>query len=164
MIVGGVDKDMKKPIKTLCMLITGAVILAACLSFEGRIQNPSSSPPASSTTSLETESVPTKIPSLATPVVQEPAAGICGSFDGEWVVITIYPDIPDPRCAIITPDQMLKVVNQRQETIQVFIGNLEATIEPGSEYAFNMPFGEYLAPGVHLLEVKPCCGASLWLK
>jgi hypothetical protein len=164
MINGSSHTNKKNSIKWLCMLVMGTVILAACVSFEGSNQNPTGSPHASSTPSLETESVPTKTPSLATPVSQEPAAGICGSFEGEWVVITIYPDIADPRCTIITPNQMLKVVNQRQETIQVSIANMEATIEPGGEHTFDTPFGQYLAPGVHLIEVKPCCGASLWLK
>jgi hypothetical protein len=155
--------DMKKSIKTLCMLITGAVILTACLSFGGRIHEPTGLPPASSTFP-EKETLPTQSPNLATPISLEPAAGICGSFEGKWVVITIYPDIPDPRCAIIAPDQMLKVVNSRQETLRVSIGTMEAMIEPGDEHTFDIPFGQYLAPGVHRIGVDPCCGAELWLQ
>ena len=36
---------------------------------------------------------------LATPYAQEPAAGICASFEGEMVTVSLNPDIPDPRCA-----------------------------------------------------------------
>jgi predicted small lipoprotein YifL len=151
-------------VKAFCMLILCVLTLAACRSIEGNHQGPLESPLASTTTVQETETVPSQTPGLATPYSQEPAAGICGSFEDEVVVITINPDIPDPRCVIIAPDQILKVVNNRQETLQVSIANMEATIEPGSEHTFNVPFGQYLAPGVHLIEVKPCCGASLWLK
>ena len=151
-------------IKILSIFVLCSFILTACRPSESISQSPLASPYASSTTFPEKVVPPSQTPNLATPVSQEPAAGICGGFEGELVVITIYPDIPDPRCAIIKPEQMLKVVNSRQETLQVSIANMAATIDPGGEHLFNVPFGQYLAPGVHLIEVKPCCGASLWLK
>jgi hypothetical protein len=151
-------------IKMLYIFALCAFILTACRPSEGSSQSPLASPSTTSTTFPEKVNSPSQTPNLATPVSQEPAAGICGGFEGELVVITIYPDIPDPRCAIIKPNQMLKVVNSRQETLQVSIANMTATIDPGGEHLFNVPFGQYLASGVHLIEVKPCCGASLWLK
>jgi hypothetical protein len=74
--------------------------------------------------------------------------------------------MPDPRCVIIQPDQMLKVVNGLPETVTGSIANMGATIEPGGKPAFNLPFGHYLAPGgVHTIYSNLCCGgASLWLK
>jgi hypothetical protein len=101
---------------------------------------------------------------LATPVSMEPAAGICGGTDAALLEVTIYPDIPDPRCALIRTDQRLAVINATSGTLQVSIGLFEATIEPGGEHVFDAPFGTYLAPGVHQLQVLPCCGPALWLR
>ena len=101
---------------------------------------------------------------LATSVADSPAAGICAEFDTETVTVTIYPDIPDPRCSLIQPEQKLEVVNAREETLLVSIGRLETELGPGESYLFDQPFGEYLAPGVHQIMVQPCCGAELWLK
>jgi hypothetical protein len=157
-------RPMTNSTKMLFTFTLCAFILNACCPTEGRSHIPLASPSASAVTLPETESPPAQPPNLATPVSQEPAAGICGSFEGEWVVITVNPDIPDPRCAIINPDQMLKVVNGRQVTLQVSIADMTTTIEPGGEHTFDTPFGQYLAPGVHLIEVNPCCGASLLLK
>lgn len=112
--------------------------------------------------------VPEQIPATdvvgrATPYADSPAAGICGSFEGEWVTITIYPDIPDPRCANIRPEQMLEVVNMREEILIVKIHYLEAEILPGESHRFEIPFGDLLLPGVHQVSVEPCCGATLVL-
>ena len=110
-----------------------------------------------------TTGVPTRTLSLSTPVSQEPAAGICASFDAEVIEITINPDIPDPRCARVSPKQKLKVTNATGGQIRVHIGPYEAALEQGDKHTFDTPLGEYLAPGVHLLEVLPCCGPELWL-
>jgi len=101
---------------------------------------------------------------LATPYAQEPAAGICASFEGEMVVVTLNPDVPDPRCSKVRPDQKLSVINKTQNTLEVSIGRFTASLEPGAETKFDTPFGEYLAPGVHQLLVSPCCGPELWLE
>lgn len=100
---------------------------------------------------------------LATPYAQEPAAGICASFEGEMVTISINPDIPDPRCSKVRADQKLTVINQTQNTLQVSIGSFNVSLEPGAKTIIDTPFGDYLAPGVHQLQVSPCCGAELWL-
>ena len=100
---------------------------------------------------------------LITPVAQSPAAGLCGEFDQDTATIVINPDIPDPRCAKVHPHQKLKVINMRGESIQVRIGPFEAQIPDGSSHLFDLPFGEYLAPGVHQLIVSPCCGPEILL-
>jgi hypothetical protein len=100
---------------------------------------------------------------LATPAAMQPAAGICAEFEGDIVTMTINPDIPDPRCIDIRPEQKLAVVNHRSETLRVRIGSLETTILPEGQHLFDLPFGDYLAPGVHLLDVFPCCGGELVL-
>jgi hypothetical protein len=101
---------------------------------------------------------------LATSVASQPAAGICGESEGTVVTMTINPDIPDPRCLVVRPDQKLRVINRRDETLEISLGQLSATLEPGAEHTFEQPFGQLLLPGVHLLSVSPCCGGEIWLK
>ncbi|MGD2026476.1 MAG: hypothetical protein PVI99_01555 [Anaerolineales bacterium] len=98
---------------------------------------------------------------LATPAADSPAAGICAEFPGTWVTIIINPDIPSPRCSIIRPNQKLSVVNKRGEILHVRLGEFDYTILPGEGQTFDLPFSEYLAPGVHSILVDPCCGAEL---
>lgn len=101
---------------------------------------------------------------LATPYAQQPAAGICASFEGGMVIVTLNPDVPDPRCTKVRADQKLTVINQTQNILQVTIGVFTASLEPGDKTTIDTPFGEYLALGVHQLQVSPCCGAELWLE
>ena len=106
---------------------------------------------------------PDIVPKLATPVAQSPAAGICAEISEDIVIVTINPDIPDPRCSVIHPEQKLEVINHREETLEIKIGQLEATLAPGESHLFDLAFRDYLAPGVHRIEVQPCCGAELVL-
>lgn len=101
---------------------------------------------------------------LATPYAQQPAAGICATFDGEVVTVTLNADIPDPRCAKVKPDQTLKVINNTVNPLSVSIGNFKTALLAGNSYSIDVPFGDYLAPGVHQLQVSPCCGVELWLE
>lgn len=138
-----------------CVLITLMVLmlLTACKLFEREPE------PA------EVEVTDTPVPAYrATPVAQSPAAGICGTWEGEMVTFTINPDIPDPRCSAALPGQKLRVVNGREEVIRARIGLFEAEIQPGGEYVFDVPIGDYLLPGVHVVEISPCCSPELILK
>jgi hypothetical protein len=128
-------------------------LMTACRLFTGEI-----------TPTEDANSAPNPPSARATPVAESPAAGICGMFDGDIVTLTIYPDIPDPRCAEVTSEQKLRVVNRRDELIQVAIGTFEADIAPDGEHTFDVPVGEYLMPGVHLLQVSPCCSPEVILK
>jgi hypothetical protein len=103
-------------------------------------------------------------PSKATPVADTPAAGICGQAEGEVVTMRINPDVPDPRCLKVGPDQRLRVVNNLGEAITVSLFTQSAVIQPGGEHTFAATFGELLLPGVHLLDVSTCCGGSIWLQ
>jgi hypothetical protein len=107
---------------------------------------------------------PTPTYLLATPYAQSPAAGICASFDADTVVVSIYPDIPDPRCIKVRADQRLTVVNRTQNTLEVSLGIYKASLTPGAETTFDAPFGMYLATGVHQLQVSPCCSPELVLE
>lgn len=113
---------------------------------------------------VQIEVVEQESPALATPVSEFPAAGICPEAEGSIVTMTIRPDIPDPRCMIVQTDQRLRVVNEREITIDVGLGRLTATLDPGESVTFDAPFGDLLMAGVHPLLVDPCCGGSLWLQ
>ena len=101
---------------------------------------------------------------LATPYAQEPAAGICASFEGDVVTITLNADIPDPRCAKVRPEQTLKVINNTVSPLTVSIGPFKSALLAANEFSIDVPFGDYLQPGVHQLQVSPCCGAEIWLE
>jgi hypothetical protein len=148
---------MLKKTRNFLVAVNTIVILglSAC---NGGKTTPTAVIPTSSPTNTS-ESI-----TLATPYAQQPAAGICASFESELVVITIYPDIPDPRCSKVRPDQKLKVINQTQNTLQIIIGKFQASLEPGAEVIFDTPFGDYLAVGVHQLQVSPCCSPELMLE
>jgi hypothetical protein len=144
-------------IKLKPILLTGMILfaLAACKNTTAEVATPTPQPPPAATE----KSLP-----LATPYAQEPAAGICASPAGEMVTVSIYPDIPDPRCSQVRADQVLTVINQTQNTLEITLGRFTENLEPGAQISIDTPFGEYLAPGVHQLQVSPCCGAELWLE
>ena len=135
--------------------VTLTLALAACTSTVNELPTLASTP---------TPAITQEGPPLATPYAQEPAAGICASFWGGGVTVTINPDMPDPRCAKVRADQKLTVVNQTDSTLEISIGKFSTSIESGAQSIIETPFGEYLAPGVHQLQVSPCCGAELWLE
>ena len=100
----------------------------------------------------------------ATPVAMQPAAGICPKAQGEIVIMRVNPDVPDPRCLQVQPDQRLAVFNGLDESLDVSLGEISATIEPGEEHTFDRPLGEILLPGVHALGTSLCCGGEIWLQ
>lgn len=138
----------------LAMLLM--LILAAC-------QSTATQEPASTSTPTADDSTLQAYP-IATPYALEPAAGICASSAEELVVITLNTDMPEPRCSKVTASQKLTVVNKTLSTLHVSLGVFSNSLQPGTEYTLNVPFGEYLAPGVHQLKVSPCCGAEIWLE
>jgi hypothetical protein len=120
--------------------------------------------PSSPLQLTQTSSSSTPTYTLATPYSMQPAAGICAMFDGPSVEITINVDMPSPRCAKIRPDQILTVINATSSTIRFSTGRFSSTVLPGQQSTIDLPFGDYLAPGVHLISVTPYFGAELWLE
>jgi hypothetical protein len=114
---------------------------------------------------ISASSLPTKEQKpLASPYAQLPAAGMCASFEGGLVIMTLNPGIPDPRCSKVKANQKLEVTKHTPDTLQVRIGSFQAILEAGGEVAFETTFRDYLAEGVHHLDVAPCCGPELWLE
>jgi hypothetical protein len=93
-----------------------------------------------------------------------PAAGICAAAPASLAVMTINPDVPDPRCLQVTPEQRLRLRNQTTETVRVQLGLFDVTLAPGATFTFDAPFGAYLAPGVHSVSGAPFGGGQLWLQ
>jgi hypothetical protein len=162
------------PILSVAFLLSGCNLPIGASSKEATATPQAINRPTTESVSLPTQTSAMEITSsgeatlapqiLATPYAQEPAAGICGMAEGTWVTVTIYPDIPDPRCVQVRGDQKLIVVNQTQDTINLSIGPFHTSINPGEDARLDQPFGSYLAPGVHLVEVQPCCGGTIVLK
>jgi hypothetical protein len=100
---------------------------------------------------------------LATPIADSPAAGICGEMQGEIVTMMINPDMPDPRCLKVQGSQRLRVINQRGEPLEIVLAGATATLQPGEEITFEHRFDELMLPGVHALRVSPCCGGEIVL-
>jgi hypothetical protein len=80
------------------------------------------------------------------------------------LTITLNADIPDPRCAKVRPDQTLKVINNTVSPLTLSIGPFKSSLLAANEYSIDVPFSDYLGPGVHQLQVSPCCGAEIWLE
>jgi len=138
------------------------LFLSACTGIDIKVTAEMPTPTIFNPTPTIFSPTPTHI--LATPYAQSPAAGICASFEGEMVVVSIYPDIPDPRCIKVRADQQLTVVNRTQNNLEVSLGIYKASLTPGAETTFDAPFGMYLATGVHQLQVSPCCSPELVLE
>ena len=102
-----------------------------------------------------------------------PTASACGKASGPWVVVELNPAAPAPRCVQVQPGQRLRVVNtsDRDEatghtaTVR-FAGLPERTVALHKATTFDRELGDYLAPGVHRLEVSiyPGGGAEIWLR
>ena len=80
------------------------------------------------------------------------------------LTFTIREDIPDPRCMLFNPFQKLRVANQTGKTVRVSIGPFAVELAPGAAHLFDAPVGDYLLPGVHQVQVQPCCSPALWLR
>jgi hypothetical protein len=143
------------------------IVASGCASPASTASQATATLPARPTalTTATAENSTARPPVLITPVSDLPAAGIClGPTEGEITGVTIYPDIPDPRCLKITGSQQLQVMNRTDSLLEINLGPYHAVVQPGETYQFKTPFGEFLAPGVHLVITSPYSGPELWLE
>jgi len=104
-------------------------------------------------------------PPRATPYAQSPAAGICGEPTSEdTVLVEIWPDIPSPRCLVVRGDQYLRILNRTDEVLAISLGRLAGSVLPGEAITLELPFSQYLEPGVHVVGATPFGGPEIWLK
>lgn len=92
------------------------------------------------------------------PAEPKGAAGVCGRAMGGTPTLTIEPDVPSPRCMVVSPRQRLRVVNEtdadgKGATIVVDFAGFHAAVPPGGSVILAAPLGTYLKPGSHFLRV-----------
>ena len=169
--------ETKAFFRTVLWMFCLAVIVSGCLASGSREQEAETvptvqnllPPPFPPTPTEPEKSSPTPNPTpitppvLATPHAQQPAAGICGAVDGELALVEIFPDIPSPRCLQVTGTQRLLVTNQTGQGLRIRIGHHDLLLPAGEKAVIDAPLGNYLAPGVHLLDATPFSGPELWL-
>lgn len=104
---------------------------------------------------------PTLIPADS----DSPAAGICGTMDGDWVTFMVSLDVPSPRCMQVHPGQRIEIANPTADPVVVTFAGQQIAIEAGASQRIDAPFGSYLAPGVHSLYVTHGTGSlpEFWL-
>ncbi|MGD9093215.1 MAG: hypothetical protein PVF74_10215 [Anaerolineales bacterium] len=155
---------MKTYIHKLVLMLWAFILLGACTkTSELGIQN-IPSPTRSATICGEFDHPPSEA-ELATPYAIKPAAGICAdALDENIASVNIWPDVPEPRCLVVSQENMLRVINKTGENVQVQLGPFHIELGAGETYTFDCPLGNYLAPGVHQIMVTPFGGPEIWLK
>jgi hypothetical protein len=156
------------------------VVLAGCSGGGSDVQPLTDHAPRSSASSAGAETTAgggldrAPVGGLAQADSQTPASGVCTRPSTDpLVTITVNPDTPVPRCATVSKDQGLKVVNasdnfnQDGTTVTVRFANLPPRVlKIGASTTFRRHFGGYLAAGVHILHVSLYGegGAAIWLR
>jgi hypothetical protein len=93
-----------------------------------------------------------------------PAAGICEPQEGRNIPLVITVDVPSPRCVRVRPDQLAEVINGTAAEVRFKLAWYEFILQPGETYTFDVPFGVFLAPGVHHLQLNGGGNApEIWL-
>lgn len=95
-----------------------------------------------------------------------PAAGTCAQVQGKEVMIILNPDIPSPRCVIVSSEMNLSLINNTNTPITLDYGIYKSTIQPKSGYSFPGTIGSIFAPGVHRIMTSLYAGSGpeVWLK
>jgi hypothetical protein len=118
---------------------------------------------------------PTFSPDIPTQTIQPtlypadsefPAAGICAEAQGEVIEVIISPQgPPDPRCYKVRPDQSLNFSNGTQREIDLQLAGYNIHLEIGESYLLDIPVGEFLAVGNHLIVISGGGGFApeIWL-
>jgi hypothetical protein len=98
---------------------------------------------------------------------------MCEPSAGAIVTVRLDPDIPDPRCIVVSSRQRLRVVNssagygRHGTTVTITFADLSPRVlNVRTATTFHRPLGKYLAPGVHDLQVSLYGGGGpeIWLK
>jgi hypothetical protein len=104
---------------------------------------------------------------------RRPASGLCEPSTGAIATIRLDPDVPDPRCTIVSSSQRVRVVNtsagsgQHGKTVTISFAYFSPRVlEVRAATTFHRPVGQYLAPGVHDLHVSLYGGGGpeIWLE
>jgi hypothetical protein len=150
--------------RNLVALAGCAILISACQANPVALQASPTLPVRPTTTQVTpTTLVAGATATLIPPDSDMPASGICAEFGGEWATVEIWPDMPSPRCLKVNPQQRLRVINRAEAAVQITLGEFTLELQPGTEDTLEMPFGDFLAPGVHHILASPYPGPELWL-
>ncbi len=152
--------------KSLALLwLVGVLLLAACSTTQ---------PPATATAAVTPTVMEQTTEEPSTPTVtatlekrpadsDSPASGICLQGEGDVVDVLLgtgSDGLPlTGRCIQITTDQRIKLVNQSGQDYTLSFGPFDKVIPSGDELLLDLPAGDYLESGVHLLPEGP----SIWV-
>lgn len=133
-------------------------VLAGCGRGDDDAAAPASSTPATPAAATTTTLAPSESPG--------PAAGACADAAAEFATVTMGPGVPNPRCQYVTANERLRLTNAFDHPIDVTIGGVTATLQPGETNTIGPSFGSYLAPGVHVAHSSAYAGSGpeLWLR
>lgn len=140
------------------------LVLAACTAPVEPV--PITAAPVASPTPPLSAPTGTVQPTLYPADSQFPAAGICAEVEGETVnVIVSSQGPPDPRCYKVRPDQRLNFSNGTLNEIDLQIAGYEIHLGVGESRLLDIPVGDFLATGDHLIVVSGGAGFSpeIWL-
>jgi hypothetical protein len=86
------------------------------------------------------------------------------------VTITLFSDVPAPRCAVVSAGQHLRLLNstgghgEAANTVSLDFAGFAATIPPGHAVVLDAPIGQYIQPGVTAIPLHGAPGPELWLR
>lgn len=93
-----------------------------------------------------------------------PASGVCPDAQGDPVNIVLGLDTSGlplaGRCVAVNPTQRIKLINQSVNPVKLRLMEYPIALPVGGEILLDKPAGQYLAIGVHFLDVGP----ELWVK
>ncbi len=92
-----------------------------------------------------------------------PAAGICSVDEAVIVEVVLGPDVPMPRCVVMSGDHWLRIVNAGDAT-HVALGAWQLDLEAGATVTSELPVGAYADPGVRSVEVARFGGTGPQLR
>jgi hypothetical protein len=82
------------------------------------------------------------------------------------VTVELHVDVPVPRCVRVTPNQRLRVANQRTETVSVVIAGTTLVMQSGEATIASPQLGSIWQPGVHVVIANSAKGErrfEVWL-
>ncbi len=152
--------------KSLALLwLMGVLLLAACSTTQ---------PSAIATTAVTSTITEQMTEEPTTPAVtatlekrpadsDTPASGICLQSEGDVVNVLLgtgSDGLPlGGRCVQITSGQRIKLLNQSGQDYSLSFGPFDEVIPSGGELLLDLPAGDYLENGVHLLPDAP----AIWV-
>jgi hypothetical protein len=167
---------MRRPHLLICLAVVAALTAASGCGSSGDSSTDSSSNPQAGASSAPSSAVARVERSPAAHGREpggsgRPAAGVCSRTSTPLVTVVLHADVPAPRCVEVTPSQRLQLINRTgagglpPTTATVRFAGFRATIEPNHAAVLDQPFGTYLRPGSHAVEVSGAAGpVSLLLR